>query len=77
MEILDTIFFGIIRKLSLDAPCSISNPIETHPFAFSGTLAVELEALLEELFDTFKARDGRTTVRMSFFCFSASINSAL
>ena len=76
MKFVDN-FFGMKIALLLSHFEVFLVKNETHPFAFSGTLPVELEALLEELFDKFKVREGRTTLRISFFCFSASINSAL
>ena len=50
---------------------------EVYLLGFSGTLlATVLDALTESV-DGFEALDGSTTLRISFFCFSASMISAL
>ena len=44
---------------------------------FSGTLLVTVLGVFTESADGLEALEGRTILRISFFCFSASIISAL
>ena len=51
--------------------------ISTNLLDFSGTLLFTALVVLTDSVDGFEARDGSTILRISFFCFSASMISAL